>query len=50
MFEVASGEVYVSTSQSARNMAYQGFMKKEGQVEVLMEVTGQVRKFHVDLF
>ena len=36
-----NGEVWISSLRSARNMAYQGFMKTEGEVEVVMELTGQ---------
>ncbi|XP_060064776.1 leucine--tRNA ligase, cytoplasmic-like [Ylistrum balloti] len=39
--ELANGEVFVSTKRSARNMCYQGFTKKEGQVDVLVNLTGQ---------
>ena len=38
---LASGEVWVCTLRSARNLAYQGFMKTEGVVDVVMELTGQ---------
>ena len=38
---LASGEVWVSTLRAARNMAYQGFMKTEGEPDVVMELVGQ---------
>ena len=39
--KLASGEVWICTDRAARNMAYQGFMKTEGQVDVVMELVGQ---------
>ncbi|XP_064205975.1 leucine--tRNA ligase, cytoplasmic [Anguilla rostrata] len=41
VFETASGEAFVCTRRSARNMAYQGFTKENGVVPVLMEILGQ---------
>merc|ERR1719445_1562916 len=38
---LASGEIWVCTLRSARNLAYQGFMKTEGVVDVVMELVGQ---------
>ena len=38
---LASGEVWVCTVRAARNLAYQGFMKTEGSVDIVMELTGQ---------
>ena len=38
---LASGEVWVCTRRAARNMAYQGLMKTEGEVEVVAELVGQ---------
>jgi len=38
---LANKEVWVSTARAARNMAYQGFMEKEGVVDVVMELVGQ---------
>lgn len=35
-------EIYISTRRAARNMSYQGFTPKEGVVNVLLELTGQV--------
>uniref|UniRef100_A0A3Q3X7W3 leucine--tRNA ligase n=1 Tax=Mola mola TaxID=94237 RepID=A0A3Q3X7W3_MOLML len=40
-FETASGDIFICTSRSARNMSYQGFTKENGVVPVLMEVLGQ---------
>jgi len=34
-------EVWVCTARAARNMAYQGFMVKEGEVDTVMELVGQ---------
>uniref|UniRef100_A0A671UYC6 Leucine--tRNA ligase, cytoplasmic n=1 Tax=Sparus aurata TaxID=8175 RepID=A0A671UYC6_SPAAU len=44
-FETASGDVFISTSRSARNMSYQGFTKENGVVPVIMEILGQVLTF-----
>ena len=35
-------EIYISTRRAARNMSYQGFTPKEGVVNVVLELTGQV--------
>ncbi|CAG9765535.1 unnamed protein product [Ceutorhynchus assimilis] len=40
-FETKNSEIFICTARSARNMSYQGFTKTEGQVEVLLEITGQ---------
>lgn len=37
-----ANEVYICTNRSARNMSYQGFTSKENEVNVLVELTGQV--------
>lgn len=42
VFETASGDVFISTQRSARNMSYQGFTKENGVVPVLMNIMGQV--------
>ncbi|KAK6317473.1 hypothetical protein J4Q44_G00128730 [Coregonus suidteri] len=39
-FETASGDVFINTLRSARNMSYQGFTKKNGKVTVIMDVLG----------
>lgn len=44
-FETKSGEVFIATARSAKNMAYQGFTKVDGKFSVLVELTGQVRKY-----
>lgn len=41
-FETASGDIFICTSRSARNMSYQGFTKENGVVPVIMEILGQV--------
>ena len=41
-YETAKGEVFISTYRSARNMAYQGMLKQENKVNILMELVGQV--------
>ncbi|KAG8008559.1 Leucine--tRNA ligase, partial [Nibea albiflora] len=40
-FETASGDVFICTSRSARNMSFQGFTKENGVVPVIMEILGQ---------
>ncbi|KAM4620885.1 leucine--tRNA ligase, cytoplasmic [Polymixia lowei] len=40
-FETASGDIFISTKRSARNMSYQGFTKENGVVPVVMEILGQ---------
>lgn len=40
-FETTSGDIFICTSRSARNMAYQGFTKENGVVPVVMEILGQ---------
>ena len=37
-------EIYISTRRAARNMSYQGFTPKEGVVNIILELTGQVFK------
>jgi leucyl-tRNA synthetase len=39
---IGSGEVFICTRRAARNMAYQGFTREEGKIDVLLELTGQV--------
>ncbi|XP_051534257.1 leucine--tRNA ligase, cytoplasmic-like [Myxocyprinus asiaticus] len=41
VFEVASGDLFISTQRSARNMSYQGFTKENGVVPVIMQIMGQ---------
>ncbi|XP_045894902.1 leucine--tRNA ligase, cytoplasmic isoform X1 [Micropterus dolomieu] len=40
-FETTSGDIFICTSRSARNMSYQGFTKENGVVPVSMEILGQ---------
>lgn len=40
-FQTASGDVFICTRRSARNMSYQGFTKDNGVVPVVMEMLGQ---------
>lgn len=42
-FELANGEIWVSTLRAARNLSFQGFTKENGKVDILTTVTGQVR-------
>lgn len=39
-----SGEIFICTERSAKNMSYQGFTKEDGKFEVVLELTGQVIK------
>ncbi|XP_071120452.1 leucine--tRNA ligase, cytoplasmic-like isoform X1 [Mytilus edulis] len=39
--ELKNGDVFVCTRRSARNMAYQGFTKEDGKINVLVELVGQ---------
>lgn len=39
--ELANGEVFISTYRAALNMSYQGFTKKDGKVDILLELVGQ---------
>ncbi|XDV39278.1 hypothetical protein PO909_008541 [Leuciscus waleckii] len=41
IFETASGDLFISTQRSARNMSYQGFTKENGVVPVLMNIMGK---------
>ncbi|KAJ8266803.1 hypothetical protein GJAV_G00134870 [Gymnothorax javanicus] len=41
VFETTSGDVFICTQRSARNMSYQGFTKENGVVPVLMEIRGE---------
>jgi leucyl-tRNA synthetase len=41
------GEVFICTRRSARNMAYQGFTREEGKLDVLLELSGQVKRWPV---
>ncbi len=41
-FEMKDGSVFVSTMRAARNMAYQGFTKTEGKVDIIASLVGQV--------
>ncbi|CAB1316776.1 unnamed protein product [Coregonus sp. 'balchen'] len=41
-FETASGDVFINTLRSARNMSYQGVTKKNGKVTVIMDVLGNI--------
>ena len=40
--ELKNGDVFVCTRRSARNMAYQGFTKNDGKIDILVELVGQV--------
>ena len=38
-----SGEVFVCSKRAARNMSYQELTEVNGEVNILMELTGQVK-------
>ncbi|XP_053187025.1 leucine--tRNA ligase, cytoplasmic-like [Scomber japonicus] len=40
-FETVSGDIFICTARSARNMSFQGFTKENGVVPVVMEILGQ---------
>ncbi|XP_071786614.1 leucine--tRNA ligase, cytoplasmic-like [Asterias amurensis] len=40
-YETKQGEVFISTHRAARNMSYQGILKVEGKVTVLVDLVGQ---------
>ncbi|XP_011877441.1 PREDICTED: leucine--tRNA ligase, cytoplasmic isoform X2 [Vollenhovia emeryi] len=40
-YNLARGDVYISTERAARNMSYQGFFKDEGKIDVVGELTGK---------
>lgn len=44
--ELKNGDVFVCTRRSALNMAYQGFTKEDGKINVLVELVGQVIKLN----
>lgn len=50
IFETASGDLFISTQRSARNMSFQGFTKENGVVPVIMNIMGQVRVFIHPMF
>ncbi len=41
-FENTKGEIFVCTHRAARNMAYQEFTHMEGDLNIKLEVVGQV--------
>lgn len=40
-FETVKDGIFVCTRRAARNMAYQGFTKKDGEFQILKEIVGQ---------
>ncbi|XP_012534882.1 leucine--tRNA ligase, cytoplasmic [Monomorium pharaonis] len=40
-YNLACGDVYISTERAARNMSYQGFFKEEGKIDVIQKLTGK---------
>lgn len=41
-YNVANGDIYISTERAARNMSYQGFFKEEGKTDVVRKLKGTV--------
>ena len=44
-FETAKGEIFICTKRAARNMAFQEFTTKQGDVNIKLELVGQVSNF-----
>lgn len=42
-FKTKSGDVFVCTARSARNMSFQGFTAADGTFEKVADLTGRVR-------
>jgi len=42
-YNVANEDIYISTERAARNMAYQGFFKNEGKIDIILKFTGLVK-------
>ncbi|XP_071570037.1 leucine--tRNA ligase, cytoplasmic [Temnothorax nylanderi] len=40
-YNLACGDVYISTERAARNMSYQGFFKEEGKIDVVRNFMGK---------
>ena len=40
--ELANGEIFICTRRAARNMSYQEFTKKNGKVDMVADLIGQV--------
>lgn len=40
-YNLACGDVYISTKRAARNMSYQGFFKEEGKIDIIYNLTGK---------
>lgn len=49
-FETVNKEIFICTRRAAQNMSYQGFTADEGKYEVLIELTGQVSGFYLQIF
>lgn len=41
-YNLANGDIYISTERAARNMSYQGFFKEEGKIDVVRKLLGKV--------
>jgi len=41
-FVTIGGDVFICTHRAARNMSYQGFTAVNGQLDIVVELTGQV--------
>lgn len=40
-YNLACGDIYISTERAARNMSYQGFFKEEGKIDIVCNLTGK---------
>ena len=41
-YNLACGDIYISTERAARNMSYQGFFAEEGKIDIVHTLTGKV--------
>lgn len=46
-YNLACGDVFISTERAARNMSYQGFFKEEGKIDIVYKFTGKVRSIYL---
>jgi len=46
-FKTVGGEVFICTRRAARNMSYQGYTAVNGQLDIVVELSGQVNNTSV---
>lgn len=44
-YTLPNGDIYISTERAARNMSYQDFFAKEGQISVVLKLSGKVLSY-----